>query len=241
MERREPSERVDPDVGPAPDERRPRAERFQSERTERHREDRPREGRFREERFGRRDRDERREGGGRDYGRREDRRRDEPRPTPTPAAETAPPVLARPPAATSGQRVGILVDLEALQQEAQRAGGELAYRKLLRGVLGDRTLIRAICYVGTAPHSGAQALVASGFEIAPASDAAAMAMAMAVDAMAMASRIDVLVLAPGNRALPVLVHALRGLGIRVEAAGFEGDAPADTIGRRLGRECVFVP
>lgn len=163
-----------------------------------------------------------------------------------PAAEGAmgAPKAAEPPRAAGtaaiGQRIGILIDLDGLRQQAQQAGGEIAFRKLLHAIAGDRAIVRALCYA-SGPGSAAQALGASGFEVVQQEGSEAIATAIAVDAMAMAARIDVLVLAPASRALPVLVHALRAHGVRVEAASLDGKAPPDTIGRRLGRDCVFVP
>src|SRR5262249_46975737 len=153
-----------------------------------------------------------------------------------PAAAPAPQGRAR----AEGQRIGILLDFAALSAEAQRQGGELSFRKLLRGIAGDRPVIRALCFLGAgAPATAAAALAASGFEVLSHGDGETAAVTMAVEAMALAPRIDVLVLAPAGRTMASLVQVLSSRGLQIEAANFDGTAPAGTVVRRLGRECIF--
>jgi hypothetical protein len=136
----------------------------------------------------------------------------------------------------------VLVDLPELQQQAQQQGGELSYRKLLRAIAGERTVARAICYVGPdTPEAVSQALAQTGFELLPKGDPATAAVAMAVDAMAMAPDVSAMALAPLHGALPPLLRSLQARGVLVEAAGFGVEAPAGVTPRRLGRECIFVP
>lgn len=140
------------------------------------------------------------------------------------------------------QRLGVLVNLPALEAEVRRQGGELSFRRLLRGIGGDRPLVRALCLAGEgmAP-SAANALASGGFEVQTAGSAAGTLVALAVEAMALAPRVDAIVIAPGSPELLPLVAALRSQGVRVETAGFDEPALAAAAHRRLGRDCVFVP
>jgi hypothetical protein len=154
-----------------------------------------------------------------------------------PDAERAAPVRRETPT-----RVGILLDFDALSRQAQEQGGELSFRKLLRGIAGDRPVIRATCYLGkTTPNTARQALAASGFTVQVCDDDDATAQAIGVEALALAARVDALVLAPATRVLPAVLQDLDRAGVRLEAAGFDGLAPAGVASRRLGRDCIFVP
>lgn len=177
-----------------------------------------------------------------DRGRPGPRERGEPRGMPPHAARARGEGDEPPPAVRSGQRIGVLVDLDALQAEAQESGGELSFRKLLRSIAADRPVVRAICYSErSTPEGAGRPLIASGFELRSDLQPATAAVALAVDAMALASRVDAVVLAPMSAPLAPLLEALRSQGLGIEVASFEGAAPAGTQARRLGRECLFVP
>jgi len=137
--------------------------------------------------------------------------------------------------------VAVLVDLGALQDSAHRQGGEVSFRRLLAGLIGDRPLIRALCYLDEDAESGPGPVKASGFEAHGTAGADDTAMAMAVDAMALAPRVDCVILAPGGRRQRRLAGALLAQGVRVETASFDSSEPLDSPHHRLGRECMFVP
>jgi hypothetical protein len=163
-------------------------------------------------------------------------------PPPAPAATPTPPAAPAARPTERNQRVAVLLDFTTLQEEARRQGGELSYRRLLRGILGERTAIRSFCY-GSAklPDAAAKALGQSGFELATCDSPVAAAVRMAVDAMSVASRVDTVVLAPASAQLDSLVQALRAQGVRVECASFEAPTDGNVPVVRLGKDCIFVP
>jgi hypothetical protein len=147
---------------------------------------------------------------------------------------------------TQGQRVAVLIDLEALAAEARAAGGELAFGKLLQRVAHRRHLIRAIAYAEpTLARHSATTLRGSGIELREVASAAELPVALAVDAMALAGRIDGLVLAPDADRVGPLATALRAQGIRVETASFTAarGAADDRVQAQhtLGAESLFAP
>ena len=140
------------------------------------------------------------------------------------------------------ERIGVLIDLAALQEQARELGGELAFRKLLKAIANNRTLFAAVCYVvddETAAAHGPPPTSALAVQRHP--DAQTAAVAMTVDAMEMAGNIDTVVLAPMPPTLRPLLAALAARGVRVEVASFSGRAPSDTEPRPLGNNCLFVP
>jgi len=124
-------------------------------------------------------------------------------------------------------------------------GGELAFSKLLKSLIGRRELIRAIAY-GSAEQIRAHAgiLEGSGVELQVVPGPDSLAVSIAVDAMAIATRVDSLALVPGEEALSPLAKALRAMGVRVESASFEapkGDALPPQKHHELGEESLFTP
>jgi hypothetical protein len=137
-------------------------------------------------------------------------------------------------------RVGILLDLTALQDEARHHGGELSYRKLRRGIAGDRDVARAVCLLpADAPEAAAAAMTASGFE--PRRTSGAELAALTTAAGECRSRADVLMVVPATGPMADLVRNQQEQNLPVETAGF-ADTPIPGVPhRRLGRDCVFVP
>lgn len=163
--------------------------------------------------------------------------------TPREAPE-GPGELERVPRSTElAQRVAVLVDVAALTDEARRLGGEISFSRLLRRVTGRRALIRALAFVSNREETLAGTLAAQGFDIETVSDEGGTAVAMAVEAMAIAHHVDCVVLAPDVPAMDHLTRSLRGLGLRVETAGFDDRAEGRPWAphHRLGRDCMFVP
>ncbi len=180
------------------------------------------------------DRDDRGAGRGQDHDRSDDR----PAPPRRRPAPFTPPAIAQ----AAPERIGLLVDVIALEAEAQKRGGELSFRRLHEGISGRRPVVRAVCYVAASGRPAAvRALEKAGFEVRIASTEQAMSVTMAVDALALAQAVDVVVLAPGSSDLAAVVQALHQHSVRVETAGFEPAGFASDRHLALGRECFFVP
>jgi hypothetical protein len=204
----------------------PHDDRGHRDRTATHQEGSRHEGRHRDEHR----RDEHR----RDEHRREWHRRDEPRREghgPRSAAQTR-----------RAERLGILVDLDALQTEASQRGGELSFHKLLRCIAGDARVVRAVCYLvhGTAVATK-RALRTTGFELQEYATAAEAEAAMQQAATQTDWAVDTLVLLPMTAGLAGRIDEFVRASIRIEAASFDGTARSGLPARQLGRGCLFVP
>ncbi|MGE3171099.1 MAG: hypothetical protein AB7O97_00650 [Planctomycetota bacterium] len=136
----------------------------------------------------------------------------------------------------------MLVDLEALQAQARERGGELSFRKLLKGIAHGCPVEQAVCFVtrATAP-SVRRSLTAAGFALREHETATEAQAAMAEAALSVRWPIDALVLAPLGARLESHVDELAGGGFRIEVASFDGTAPSGAVARRLGPGCLFVP
>jgi hypothetical protein len=148
--------------------------------------------------------------------------------------------------AAAGARIALFVDVEHLLVEARQLGGEVSYSRVLRNLAGQRTLVRAIAYVGEGHRSLLPSLQNGGFEVELVDDARGSAVALATDAVTVGPRVDCVVLAPESAAFGHLARALRARGVRVETAGFGrgGAERGRSIGQhhhQLGKECLFVP
>ncbi len=142
----------------------------------------------------------------------------------------------------STERVAVFLDLEALQAEARRQGGELAHRKLLRATAGDRQVVQAVCYLTAAtPMSTRRVLTALGFEVRVAPAGQPALVPSVEDLRRAAGRADTLVLAPVSAATAAELDHGNELGSRIEAITFDGTAPSGAVPRRLGREYLFRP
>jgi len=136
----------------------------------------------------------------------------------------------------AGQRVGVLVDVSNLYHSAKHLfRGRVNYAELLKNLVGDRQLIRAIAYVVRTESAAGEeaffdALEKSGFELrskdlqifADGSKKADWDVGIAVEAMRMSQFVDVIILVTGDGDFLPLVDYLKwGTGRVVEVAAFK--------------------
>ena len=161
----------------------------------------------------------------------------------------------RSPAQYPNQRVGIFVDVQNLYHSAKNIyHGRVNYEELIKHLVGERQLIRAMAYVvksegivdipATRPGQGAmseasaessffEALEKAGLELrmkdlqvwADGAKKADWDVGMAVDAIRMSSFLDVIILVTGDGDFIPLVDYLKwGAGRLVEVAAFHRSA-----------------
>lgn len=133
------------------------------------------------------------------------------------------------------QRVGIFIDIQNLYHSAKNLyGGRVNYGELIKHLVGDRRLVRALAYVvksdpETGEDSFFEALEKAGIELrvkdiqvfASGVKKADWDVGMAVDAIRMASALDVVILVSGDGDfLPLVNYLQSGLGKGVEVAAF---------------------
>ncbi len=133
------------------------------------------------------------------------------------------------------QRVGVFIDIQNLYHSAKNLyKARVNFAALLKQVLGDRKLIRAIGYVvksetSLGEHSFFEALEKAGIELrikdlqvfVDGSKKADWDVGMAVDAIRMAQSLDVIILVTGDGDFVPLVEYLKwGNGCHVEVASF---------------------
>ncbi|MEK7482033.1 MAG: NYN domain-containing protein [Patescibacteria group bacterium] len=133
------------------------------------------------------------------------------------------------------QRVGIFIDIQNLYHSAKNLyHGRVNYKELLKSLISNRQLIRAIGYVvksETAEGEAAffDALIKAGIELRSKElqifpggvKKADWDVGMAVDAIRTASFLDVVILVTGDGDFVPLVEYLKwGLGREVEVAAF---------------------
>jgi uncharacterized LabA/DUF88 family protein len=136
----------------------------------------------------------------------------------------------------AGQRVGVLVDVSNLYHSAKHLyRGRVNYTELLKNLVGNRQLIRAIAYVVKTENAAGEdaffeALGKSGFELrskdlqifADGSKKADWDVGIAVEAMRMSQFVDVIILVTGDGDFLPLVDYLKwGTGRVVEVAAFK--------------------
>lgn len=163
------------------------------------------------------------------------------------SAADAPP--AAPPAATDGpprrtaaprtrsRQVAVLIDLQALQDEARQQGGELALTRLGAALAAGRPVHQALSF-----QAGKRAPV--GFAAQPTDGQAPISLLQkAAFDLAKAARSEGsgLVLAPASDAMLALASELRAAGANVELAGFVVRDDQGQPTERLPRGCLFVP
>ena len=133
------------------------------------------------------------------------------------------------------QRVGVFIDIQNLYHSAKNLyKARVNFAALLKQVLGDRKLIRAIGYVvksetSLGEQSFFEALEKAGIELrikdlqifVDGSKKADWDVGMAVDAIRMAQSLDVIILVTGDGDFVPLVEYLKwGNGCHVEVASF---------------------
>lgn len=139
------------------------------------------------------------------------------------------------------QRVGIFIDVQNLYHSAKNLyRGRVNYHELIKHLVGDRRLIRAMAYVvksetAAGEASFFEALENAGLELrvkdlqiyGDGMKKADWDVGMAVDAIRMASFLDVVVLVTGDGDFIPLVEYLKwGMGRLVEVAAFSRSASA---------------
>lgn len=155
----------------------------------------------------------------------------------------------------TNQRVGVLVDVQNLFYSARSImNAKVEYNKLLAGLVGDRTLVRAIAYVVHRPDIDQtpfyDALVRMGYElrikeaknrtnsegnVIPVKGS--YEVMFTLDAMNLANKVDTIIIVSGDgNYLPLVAH-IKDRGCRVEIASFEGS----TNGELLKVADRFIP
>ncbi len=141
------------------------------------------------------------------------------------------------------QRVGIFIDIQNLYHSAKNIHhARVNYKELIKTLIGNRQLIRAIGYVVKSEQSAIsgeasffEALEKSGIELrmkdlqifAGGMKKADWDVGMAVDAIRMANSLDAIILVTGDGDFIPLVEYLKwGLGREVEVAAFGRSASA---------------
>lgn len=156
----------------------------------------------------------------------------------------------------TNQRVGIFVDVQNLYHSAKNLyHGRINYPELMKALVGNRELIRAMAYVvksETAQGEAAffDALEKSGLELrskdlqiyADGLKKADWDVGMAVDAIRMSSFLDVVILVTGDGDFIPLVDYLKwGVGRLVEVAAFRRSCSSklqETVDRFINLEEV---
>lgn len=147
----------------------------------------------------------------------------------------------------SGQRIGVFVDVTNMFYTSKlQHGAKLNYGRLLSGLVGSRTLIRALAYIlqktdidQSAFH---KALHDFGYELRvkevkvrvdvegqPSVAKASCSVDLTLDAIALSARLDTVILITGDGSYIPLVEHLKARGIRVEICGFGGNTAADLV------------
>jgi len=139
------------------------------------------------------------------------------------------------------QRVGIFIDVQNLYHSAKNLyRGRVNYKELIKHLVADRQLIRAVAYVvksetAAGEASFFEALEKAGLELrmkdlqvyADGFKKADWDVGMAVDAIRMSSFLDVVILVTGDGDfLPLIDYLKWGVGRFVEVAAFERSASA---------------
>ena len=133
------------------------------------------------------------------------------------------------------QRVGVFIDVQNIYHSVKNLyGARVNFSQLLKEVLADRPLVRAVAYVAKSEtaigeDSFFEALRKTGLELrckdlqvyADGAKKADWDVGMAVDAIRMANFLDVIVLVTGDGDFVPLVQYLKwGMGRQVEVAAF---------------------
>jgi hypothetical protein len=134
----------------------------------------------------------------------------------------------------------VLVEYESLAAEGRALGGELSFRRLLRGLAGERSVEGAYCYLQPDASPGLlKALGDAGFQVRTITGEQELLLDMAASAMAAAGRSGTVVIAPASAVRRPLQEALQRHEVRVTTAGFEAAQGGEH--QVLGRDCIFVP
>lgn len=142
------------------------------------------------------------------------------------------------------QRVGVFVDVQNLYHSAKNIyKSRVNFKKLLKELVGERILIRAVAYVvksetALGEKDFFEALEAAGFELrtkdlqtfASGVKKADWDVGMAVDAIRISNTLDVTIIVTGDGDFIPLVEYLKwGLGKQVEVGAFSKTASSNLI------------
>jgi uncharacterized LabA/DUF88 family protein len=153
----------------------------------------------------------------------------------------------------SSQRIGIFVDVQNMFYSAKHLKqGKLDYGALLRGITGQRHLIRSIAYIvqkaGVEQIGFIEALNRFGFETKIRENKTREDGSMphidwnvgiTVDCAALVPKLDTVVLVTGDGDFVPLVGYLVANGVRVEVYGFDRATSGDLI--RSANEFISIP
>lgn len=144
------------------------------------------------------------------------------------------------------QRVGVFVDVQNMFYSAKKLKqSKLNYGTLLRDIVGERQLVRAVAYIMQRSDVNQQAfqeaLTHFGYDlriqemkVRPGTDGQSTTkgswdVGMSLEVMALADKLDTIVLVTGDSDYLPLVNALRQKGCRTELVSFTGATSGDLI------------
>lgn len=154
------------------------------------------------------------------------------------------------------QRVAVLVDVQNMFYATRAVfNGKLNYEKLLKEIVGQRQLIRAIAFVVQRPDIDQrgfyEALERFGYEVQVREarnrtdeqgnvipTKGSYEVMVAVQAMTLAERIDTLVLVTGEGNYTPLVECLTARGVRVEIVGVDRSTSQELI--KCADDCTYI-
>ena len=140
------------------------------------------------------------------------------------------------------QRIGVFVDVQNMFYAARNQHhGRLNYGKLLKWIVGDRQLVRAVAYVVRSPEVDQSKFITMlrglKFEVRvkdlrvrpDGSTKGDWDLGIAIDTLSLADRLDVVCLVTGDGDFVELVHMLKALGVRVEVYSFRPSTAEELV------------
>ncbi|ODV49376.1 uncharacterized LabA/DUF88 family protein [Methanohalophilus euhalobius] len=142
----------------------------------------------------------------------------------------------------NSQKLAVFVDVQNMFYSARNIHyGRLDYEKLLRAVVMERKLTRAIAYLVETPdidQSGFKSFIGSiGWEVKSkalkvrpdGSTKGDWDMGIAIDAISIAPKVDTIVLVSGDGDFVDLINHLKAVGVRVEVHSFKESTAEELI------------
>ena len=138
-------------------------------------------------------------------------------------------------------RVGVFVDVQNVFYAAKQFNSRVDFEKLLKAVLGERRLIKAIAYVVQSPEVDQSGFITmlqqKNYEVKRKdlrlrSDGSAKGdwdMGMAIDMISLADRLDVVTLVSGDGDFAALINLIKTMGPWVEVFSFPHNTAWDLI------------
>ena len=140
------------------------------------------------------------------------------------------------------QRIGVFVDVQNMFYAARNQHqGRLNYGKLLKWIVGDRQLVRAVAYLVRSPEVDQSKFVTMlrglNFEVRvkdlrvrpDGSTKGDWDLGIAIDTLSLADRLDVVCLITGDGDFVDLVHMLKAMGVRVEVYSFRPSTAEELV------------